>query len=271
MANFGIKNIWKNTNTGGNVDTTHLVTTNTNQTISGDKQFNGATQFNNYVEFHNNTTNDCSLAIDRANTKANYIAFFNGGDRLGYMGKNSANDTNFTIGSDLGDIRLIAHSNINCNSKRLINVADPNANTDCANKQYVDNNKYQSFTTIKNSVGNIGSVNSTSWTQILDYTNFENGFQMENQATYQVMLKQNISNRDIYATCTICVNNAQYDNSSITTPLYWDTNGIDSVMFWVIINNNRLKLYVRRFSGTTTNWNTTTRVYIKKVAQGGIE
>ena len=44
MSNFGIKNIWKDTNTGGSVDTSNLVTLDGTQTITGTKTFNALPQ-----------------------------------------------------------------------------------------------------------------------------------------------------------------------------------------------------------------------------------
>lgn len=161
--------IWRKKNinggSGGSVDTSNLVTLNTNQNITGDKEFSGNTQFNKVVEFHNGTDNDCSLAIHRDNTHANYVGFYNGNVRLGYIGKNSSNDTNFTIGSDTGNIKFLAHNNIDCNNKLLFNVLSPTNNNDAANKQYVDNKFGYSSLFSKNDINTNGYTNAwVHWT-----------------------------------------------------------------------------------------------------------
>lgn len=125
---------------GGSVDTTNLVTTNTNQTITGDKQFNANAQFNKIVEIHNMSNQDNSLVLYRENNKANFISFFNGTTRQGFMGKESANSNDITIKAETGDLVLTSlNANISANNKRIINLSTPNANGDAVNKAYVDN------------------------------------------------------------------------------------------------------------------------------------
>lgn len=60
--------------------------------------------------------------------------------RLWYFGKGSSSQDNLTIGTDRGNILLQPANVIHCNNKKITNVADPQANTDAATKQYVDNN-----------------------------------------------------------------------------------------------------------------------------------
>lgn len=161
-------------------------------------------------------------------------------------------------------------SNIDFNSKRLSSVASPTDNTDAANKQYVDNTVYTGLTTIKNQVGNIGTLDDT-WRQILDYTNMENNFRIEGQATYLVLFKENISDRDIYGSCIIGVNNANYDNVGTTSLINWGATEVNAIMFTISLKNNQFKLWAKRGSGNSSNWSTNTRIYIKKLSQGGVQ
>ena len=131
-------NIYITLTRGGGGSSANAVTLDTQQTITGDKQFNANVEFNKVVVVHNGTNDDCSFAVQRDANHANYVGFYNGNTRLGYIGKNSSNDTNFSVGSDTGNITLRAHTSIDCNNKKLINVANPSTGTDGVNKAYVD-------------------------------------------------------------------------------------------------------------------------------------
>lgn len=191
-----VKWLWS-INSGSNVDTSNLVTINTEQTITGAK----------------------------------------------------------TLGADL-----------NANNHKVTNLATPTNNTDAANKQYVDNTVYGNWATIVNINSNISSLND-NFTQIVDYTSFSN-FQMGSGNTYEVMFKCNVESTDIYCT-GICASNAtSYDNIGFTNTMYWgDSSGI---IFKFSLNNNRIKIWAKR-NGSNTNWNTHTRVYIRKIMNGGIQ
>lgn len=200
--------IWRKKNItgggGGNVDTTNLVTTNTNQTISGDKKFSGNVEFANYVVLQNNTTNDTSFALQRVNTKANYLSFYNGGDRQGFLGKASANNTQLTLKAEQGDLVLDCsdtNHSINVSGKKVTNVASPIAGTDCANKQYVDNaisgvGGTTPWTKIGFIDSNVVQPNQTTNPQVIDFNNYEltNGI-------FSFSLKIGVNNHDL--TCSI--------------------------------------------------------------------
>ena len=265
-----VKWLWSiNGNGNGN---SNVVTLDTSQTITGPKQFNGATQFQNVVTIHNTTSQDNSLALYRENTKANFISFYNGSTRQGFLGKAATSDTQLTLKAETGDLVLncsdTSHS-INMSSKKVINVATPTNNTDAANKQYVDNTVYTGLTTIKNQVGNISTLDDT-WRQVLDYTNMENNFRIEGQTSYLVIFKENVSNRDIYGSCVIAVNSADYDNCGTSSLINWGATEVNGILFTISLKNNQFKLWAKRGSGTSTNWNTNTRIYIKKLSQGGV-
>ena len=94
------------------------------QSIAGVKTF---TSTNEVIKLNSGTNNSAYMA-----------GYKSGNNRIWYFGKGSSTDDNFVIGST-ADIKLEARNVIQCNSKKLTNVADPAANTDAATKQYVDN------------------------------------------------------------------------------------------------------------------------------------
>lgn len=208
MSNFGIKNIWKNTNSGSSVDTTNLVTTNTNQIITGDKEFNANTQFNKVVEFHNGTTNDCSLAIHREINRANWVGFYNGNTRLAAIGKSGANDTWLTLMCDTGNIKFSCptNSSIDVNSHKIINVSNPVNANDAVNKNYVDT-KYSYGNKIEMGTTNItpNSGNWRHWTK--SYSN-----DVISVGTNHFLLKFNYNGADYTKEFTIGVNSTSYPN-----------------------------------------------------------
>ena len=98
--------------------------------ITGDQSIAGVKTF---------TSNDAVIKLNSGNNNATYIAGYKSGNsRIWYFGKGSSSYDELVIGST-SNIKLEAASNIHCNNKKLTNVADPAANTDAANKQYVDN------------------------------------------------------------------------------------------------------------------------------------
>lgn len=249
----------------GSVDTTNLVTTNTQQTITGDKQFNANVEFNKVVVVHNGTNDDCSFAVQRDANHANYAGFYNGNARLGFIGKASANDTTLTLKAETGDLVLNASGNVNASSKKITNLGAPTDNNDATNKQYVDNNKYgDRYTKIYHS-NNTSTTNNTDWIQVQDYTNMLNNFTMEASTVYEVVFKQNPSGKDIYQSVIIGVNSVSYDNVGITNWIYWNIPGNDAIQYTISLKNNQVKLWGRRIGTTSGVWNTSTDIYIRKI------
>ena len=135
MGNFKIKSIWETKNTGGgNVPAglenrvqdleTNAVKITGAQSIAGVKTF---------------TSTGEVIKLNSGNNNATYIAGYkSGNNRIWYFGKGSTSDDNFVIGSS-ANIKLEAASAIQCNNKRITQVADPTVNTDATTKQYVDN------------------------------------------------------------------------------------------------------------------------------------
>ena len=149
----------------------------------------------------------------------------------------------------------------------------PSINNDLVNKSYADSTKNGNNWTTINNISNIGTLNDT-WTRITDYTNNQNSFRVEDGGTYQVMFKCNTSSGDIYCSCVLACNSADYDNCGFSSVMYWNnssaTPDTSTIQFAIYLKNNQFKLYARRPSGNNTNWNTGTRIYVRKIAQGNI-
>ena len=211
MSNFGIKNIWKDTTP--TINTSNLVTTNTEQTITGAKTFSSA-------------------------------IFTNGGIST-------------------------SGSNIDFNSKRLSSVATPTDNNDVVNKSYADGCKNGNDWTTIYTLNNVGSLTDTFAT-FLNYTNCSNNFRVEDEGTYEIMFKCNIDSKDVYASCILATNSANYDNLGFSSIMYWGEQATSSIQFGIYLKNNQLKVIVRKVFGTNTNWSTNTRIYARKIGAGHI-
>ena len=132
---------------------TNAVKITGDQSIAGVKTF---TSTNEVIKLNSGTNNSAYMA-----------GYKSGNSRIWYFGKGSSTDDNFVIGST-ADIKLEARNNIQCNSKKLTNVADPAANTDAATKQYVDNRiKFRTINTNINA-NSTYSVEPTSGYQIIN-------------------------------------------------------------------------------------------------------
>lgn len=131
---MAVKWKWNNNTGGGNVPAglENRVQTLENEAVklSGAQNISGVktiTATGEALKFNSGTNNSAYMA-----------GYKSGNSRIWYFGKGSSTDDNFIIGST-ADIKLEARNVIQCNSKKLTNVADPAANTDAATKQYVDN------------------------------------------------------------------------------------------------------------------------------------
>ena len=131
---MAVKWKWNNNTGGGNVpadleNRVQALETNAVK-ITGDQSIAGVKTFTSTGEV---------IKLNSGNNNSAYMAGYKSGNsRIWYFGKGSSTDDNFVIGST-ADIKLEARNVIQCNNKKLTNVADPAANTDAATKQYVDN------------------------------------------------------------------------------------------------------------------------------------
>ena len=100
-------------------------TTTTPQTIASQITF---TQTDTVLKFNSGTDASAYLSGYKSNNQ-----------RVWYFGKGSSTSDNFIIGADRGVIKLEPSTHVDTSNKKIINVADPTADQDAANKRYVDN------------------------------------------------------------------------------------------------------------------------------------
>lgn len=237
---------------GSQVDTSHFVTTDTQQTITGDKQFNANVEFNKVVVVHNGTNDDCSFAVQRDAQHANYVGFYNGNNRLGFVGKASANDTNFTVGSDTGNIKLISHADIDCNNKKLINVATPTNGTDGVNKAYVDSVAGGMWTKIGFQQNGHQNPNQTAIPQTFDFQNYD-----LSNGVFSFVVKAGISEHD-FSFGFYGVNITSTESYSVLTNSIYVSDVDNSHGFKMKIErvtNQQIKLWFHDLKGNGFNVN----------------
>ena len=135
MGNFKIKSIWESKNTGGNVpagleNRVQALETNAVK-ITGDQSIAGVKTFTSTGEV---------IKINPNSDTSSYLSGYKSGNqRVWYFGKSSSTDNNLRVGADRGDIKLEPNGKVDLSNKKISFLADPTANQDAANKQYVDN------------------------------------------------------------------------------------------------------------------------------------
>ena len=72
-------------------------------------------------------------------TSAYMSGYKSGNQRVWYLGKSSSTDNHLRVGADRGNIKLEPNGVVDLSNKKISFLADPAANQDAANKQYVDN------------------------------------------------------------------------------------------------------------------------------------
>ena len=174
---MAVKWKWNNNTGGGNVPAD---LTNRLQAVET-KATNNETSINTLNTTAVKTTGDQSIGgvktftstgevikLNSGNNNSAYMAGYkSGNNRIWYFGKGSSSDDNFIIGST-ANIRLEAASAIQCNNKKITQVADPAANTDAATKQYVDNRiKFRTVNTNINASSTY-SVEPTAGYQVIN-------------------------------------------------------------------------------------------------------
>ena len=74
-----------------------------------------------------------------SDSSAYMSGYKSGNQRVWYLGKSSSTDNHLRIGADRGNIKLEPNGVVDLSNKKISFLADPTANQDAANKQYVDN------------------------------------------------------------------------------------------------------------------------------------
>ena len=132
---MAVKWKWNNNTGGGNVPTdlaNRVQALETNAVkITGDQSIAGVKTFTSTGEV---------IKINPGSDTSSYLSGYKSGNqRAWYFGKSSSTDNNLRIGADRGDIKLEPSGKVDLSNKKISFLADPTANQDAANKQYVDN------------------------------------------------------------------------------------------------------------------------------------
>ena len=132
---MAVKWKWKPAAGGGNIpaDLTNRVQTLENEVVkkTGDQSIAGVKTFTSTGEV---------IKINPGSDTSSYLSGYKSGNqRAWYFGKSSSTDNNLRIGADRGDIKLEPNGKVDLSNKKISFLADPTANQDAANKQYVDN------------------------------------------------------------------------------------------------------------------------------------
>ena len=132
---MAVKWKWKPAAGGGNVPAdleNRVQTLETNAVkITGDQSIAGVKTFTSTGEV---------IKINPGSDTSSYLSGYKSGNqRAWYFGKSSSTDNNLRIGADRGDIKLEPNGKVDLSNKKISFLADPTANQDAANKQYVDN------------------------------------------------------------------------------------------------------------------------------------
>ena len=160
---MAVKWKWNNNTGGGNVpaDLANRVQTLENEAVklSGAQDISGVKTITATVE---------ALKFNPGSDSSAYMSGYKSGNqRVWYLGKSSSTDNHLRIGADRGNIKLEPNGVVDLSNKKISFLADPAANQDAANKQYVDNRiKTRTQTTTINA-NNTYIINPTSGYQVV--------------------------------------------------------------------------------------------------------
>ena len=109
-----------------------------------------------------------ALKFNSGSDSSAYMSGYKSGNqRVWYVGKSSSTDNHLRIGADRGNIKLEPNGVVDLSNKKISFLADPAANQDAANKQYVDN-RIKTRTLNQNiGVGTTFNIDPTSGYQIV--------------------------------------------------------------------------------------------------------
>ena len=102
-----------------------------------------------------------------SDSSAYMSGYKSGNQRVWYVGKSSSTDNHLRIGADRGNIKLEPNGVVDLSNKKISFLADPAANQDAANKQYVDNRIKKRVLTITNTQGNTYTIQPTAGYEII--------------------------------------------------------------------------------------------------------
>ena len=174
-------------------------TTTTPQTIASQITF---TQTDMVLKFNSGTNNSAYLAGFKSNNQ-----------RVWYFGKGSSTSDNFIIGADRGVIKLEPSTHVDTSNKKIINVADPTANQDAANKRYVDNKVSTNTTNITTIRNNYLDKTATGAQQIAATSLYVNNQLVVNTPYNPIMTP----NADLYVSGEGFIENLEADNATFNT------------------------------------------------------
>lgn len=108
------------------------------------------------------------LKLNSGTNNSAYIAGYKSGNsRIWYFGRGSSTNENFILGST-ADIKIEPTGKVDLSNKKISFLADPAANQDATNKQYVDNRiKYRTIDTNINASSTY-SVEPTAGYQVIN-------------------------------------------------------------------------------------------------------
>ena len=109
-----------------------------------------------------------ALKFNSGSDSSAYMSGYKSGNqRVWYVGKSSSTDNHLRIGADRGNIKLEPNGVVDLSNKKISFLADPAANQDAANKQYVDNRIKKRVLTITNTAGNTYTIQPTAGYEII--------------------------------------------------------------------------------------------------------
>ena len=160
---MAVKWKWNNNTGGGNVPAgleNRVQNLETNAVkITGDQSIAGVKTFTSTGEV---------LKINPNSDTSSYLSGYKSGNqRVWYFGKSSSTDNHLRIGADRGNIKLEPNGVVELSNKKISSLADPTANQDAANKQYVDNRIKTRTLNQSIGVGTTFNIDPTSGYQIV--------------------------------------------------------------------------------------------------------
>lgn len=173
------------------------------------------------------------LNLKTSGTESKFIALFNGDTRIGFIGKaSSGTNNNITIASGSAEIELQPNSYVSVNNKKISNLANPTANTDAANKQYVD--RANPYSRVVNHTTTLAANSVLEWAI---------GDAIEGQRLHSFIIKVAVSGVDYVFNCSGWIQSNQYKNMFPTFSFAKDNNFTETakIKFWV--EGNKVKMY----------------------------